>query len=365
MSTALASVFAEGVDASKPTATSALEGYFYFSSDLNGGTLYQCKSSAWVQMTTGVSAAKVTGLTGAVAAARFAGGTTSGAPASGTFAVGDFVVDHAGAIWVCTVAGTPGTWAAGSGGGVSSLTGTANEIIASASTGAVTLSTPQAIGTGSQPTFLTITAGGLTGAVAASRYVGGTASGAPASGTFLTGDFVIDQTGKVWVCTAGGTPGTWVQAGGGGGSTNYVLIQDQEAQSTTGGGATAGSWRTRVLNTKVADTGSIASLASNQVTLPTGTYRVRASAPAFQVGLHQIRLQNITGSATLVVGMSGYSDPAESLADHAILVGRFTLTGSTVIELQHQVGTTKATNGFGVGSSFTTEIYSTLEFWQE
>ncbi len=50
------------------------------------------------------------GLTGAVAASRYAGATTSGAPASGTFAVGDFVVDNAGGIWVCNVAGSPGTW---------------------------------------------------------------------------------------------------------------------------------------------------------------------------------------------------------------------------------------------------------------
>lgn len=50
------------------------------------------------------------GLTGATQAARFAGATVSGAPASGTFAVGDFVVDQTGTMWVCTVAGTPGTW---------------------------------------------------------------------------------------------------------------------------------------------------------------------------------------------------------------------------------------------------------------
>lgn len=56
---------------------------------------------------------------------------------------------------------------------------------------------------------------GLTGAVAASRYVGGTTSGAPASGTFAVGDFVIDQTGKIWVCTGAGTPGTWAQSAGG------------------------------------------------------------------------------------------------------------------------------------------------------
>jgi hypothetical protein len=54
---------------------------------------------------------------------------------------------------------------------------------------------------------------GLTGATAASRYVGATASGAPASGTFALGDFVIDQSGKVWICTTAGTPGTWTQVG--------------------------------------------------------------------------------------------------------------------------------------------------------
>jgi hypothetical protein len=53
-----------------------------------------------------------TGLTGAVQAARFVGATTSGAPASGTFAVGDFAVDRSGTIWLCTSAGSPGTWVA-------------------------------------------------------------------------------------------------------------------------------------------------------------------------------------------------------------------------------------------------------------
>lgn len=50
----------------------------------------------------------------------------------------------------------------------------------------------------------------LTGATAASGYVGGTTSGAPTSGTFAVGDMVIDQTGPLWVCTTAGTPGTWM-----------------------------------------------------------------------------------------------------------------------------------------------------------
>jgi hypothetical protein len=45
---------------------------------------------------------------------------------------------------------------------VNSITGTANEIIASSSTGAVTLSTPQAIAPASSPTFAGLTVSGLT-----------------------------------------------------------------------------------------------------------------------------------------------------------------------------------------------------------
>lgn len=58
--------------------------------------------------------------------------------------------------------------------------------------------------------YLAVASGGLTGAVAASRYVGGTSSGAPSAGTFAVGDFVIDQTGMIWICTVAGTSGTWV-----------------------------------------------------------------------------------------------------------------------------------------------------------
>lgn len=52
----------------------------------------------------------------------------------------------------------------------------------------------------------------LTGATAATRYVGGTASGAPSTGTFQLGDTCPDQTGVIWVCTAAGSPGTWVNS---------------------------------------------------------------------------------------------------------------------------------------------------------
>jgi hypothetical protein len=41
-------------------------------------------------------------------------------------------------------------------------------------------------------------------------YVGQTSGNAPTSGTFVVGDMVTDGTfGTTWVCTAGGTPGSW------------------------------------------------------------------------------------------------------------------------------------------------------------
>jgi hypothetical protein len=76
-----------------------------------------------------------TGTPGATAASRYVGATTSGAPAAGNFQVGDFVIAQDGHIFICTVAGTPGTWVdAGSygagGGGVTSFIGRTGVVVA-------------------------------------------------------------------------------------------------------------------------------------------------------------------------------------------------------------------------------------------
>lgn len=44
--------------------------------------------------------------TGASAGGRLAGGIASGSPTTGTWAVGDTVIDRTGTIWICTTAGT-------------------------------------------------------------------------------------------------------------------------------------------------------------------------------------------------------------------------------------------------------------------
>jgi len=63
---------------------------------------------------TGITTApefSASGLTGATAGTRYVGATNGGPPTTGTYAVGDTVVDRLyGLFWVCTGAGPPGTW---------------------------------------------------------------------------------------------------------------------------------------------------------------------------------------------------------------------------------------------------------------
>lgn len=140
---------------------------------------------------------------------------TTGAPVVlSTDIVGDFAYDSAAAILYGPLSGTPvvgNAWGA-----------TAVPILSSSSpalTGTPTAPTPT---TSDNSTKIATTAWGraallgeplaLTGATAATRYVGATTSGSPTSGMFAVGDLVIDQTGEEYVCTVAGSPGTWVMA---------------------------------------------------------------------------------------------------------------------------------------------------------
>ncbi len=117
---------------------------------------------------------------------------------------------------------TAAAWATPSGGGgaVSSVFGRTGAVTATSGdyTAAEVTNTADK-SSGSTQTFTgdisapAVIASGLSGATSASRYVGATSSGAPTSGTFATGDFVIDETGIIWVCSASGTPGTWSRIG--------------------------------------------------------------------------------------------------------------------------------------------------------
>lgn len=248
-------------------------------------------------------------LTGATSATRYVGGTASVAPTTGTFVVGDYVITQSGTIYICTSAGSPGTWTqiTGSGGSVSSVFTRTGAVVASSGdytvaqvTGAAPLASPTLTGTPAAPTasagtnttqvattaFVIAELGlpiALTGATAATRDVGGTTSGAPSTGSFLKGDVVVDQTGAIWICTTAGSPGTWTSVTNGLAALASPTFTGTPAAPT----ATAGTNTTQVATTAFV-AASFAPLASPALTgtptVPTataGTNTTQAASTAF------------------------------------------------------------------------------------
>lgn len=158
----------------------------------------------------------------------------------------------------------------------------------------------------------------------------------------------------------------WRAETGGGGGYPYLCYQDQKAQNTNSGNITAGAWRTHDLNTEVADTAGLGSVASNQVTLAAGTYEFEAVTCTYQQANAQIRLQDITNAATLGLGPmtrdgAGTGEPGAN----PFVRGRFTIAGSTVIELQQRCSHTTTTGqGYGVQGNWGVEVYATLHLWK-
>jgi hypothetical protein len=145
----------------------------------------------------------------------------------------------------------------------------------------------------------------------------------------------------------------------------YVNIQDQKAQNTQGGTFTSGADRTRDLNTIVSDTAGIATLASNQVTLPAGTYRCYITAPAAAVDRHQAWLYNTTDAATVFRGSSEVGSTSIVSSQRSTITGRFTISAPKTFEVRHRCQTTLSGKGFGYEANFGTEVYTIVELWKE
>ena len=336
-----------------------------------------------------------TGLPGTTAGTRYVGATASGAPTTGTFLLGDHIVDQTGAFWVCTIGGTPGSWSKVGGAlatvnitgqtaaqsattlyttttsglytvnyyakvttaattnsslGAFTVISTAPDSTISTTVGQTTSQNSTTSGfisgtitvfaasgtaiqyscgysssgatamqyslyaavagatnspsTGTVSSFngrtgavvpatndyLAVPTGGLTGAVAATRYVGGTTSGAPVSGTFAVGDFVVDQTGKMYVCTVAGTPGTWVQVG-------------SPTTSVTMGGDVTGSSATSTV-AKIQGTAVSATAPTTSQVL---TYNGTSWAPATAGGGALTYVQSFPGGSSTSFGSLSYT----------------------------------------------------------
>lgn len=189
--------------------------------------------------------------------------------------------------------------------------------------------------------------------------------------TYIAGDMLYASAANVLsklgagsngqvLTLSGGVP-SWAAAAGGMRAPD-IWVRDEKASGTNGGGFTSGADRTRDLNTiKVNNIG--ASLASNQLTLPAGTYYLHWRAPSLAVSLSQSWLYNVTAGAVVERGSSCSGGTTFPTID-SIGAAMFTLSNTSLLELRHRSSGSQATNGFGAATSLGTEIYAELWGWK-
>ena len=178
-----------------------------------------------------------------------------------------------------------------------------------------------------------------------------TATGTKDATTFLRGD------------------NTFAEAGGKFESA-LLHVQDQKSQGTNGGSAGDNATVTRDLNTVLTNEISGASLSSNQITLPSGTFFISAKAPASHCNSHQVFWYNTSDSSEVLTGQNTYNSTAGTAESttHSFVTGRFTIASSKVFELRHRINSNSPTVGLGrdYGGSNTPphELYSDVNIWK-
>jgi len=147
--------------------------------------------------------------------------------------------------------------------------------------------------------------------------------------------------------------------------SQLLHVRDEKSASTDGGSATGGSVMTRDLNTVVTNEITGASLSSNQITLPSGTYYIEAYAPGYACNKHRLFLYNVTDSSYTIMGSTGYARTTNAHQTESKLMGRFTIAAQKVFDLRQYFGSTQSGSGMGVSEDQgRTEYYANALIWK-
>ena len=158
--------------------------------------------------------------------------------------------------------------------------------------------------------------------------------------------------------------GVIAAAGGGAFESNLLHITHEAADGTNGGTATSGSWQTGTINTVKTNEIASATLSSDVISLPAGTYYAQCNSFWTNVGQSQTRLRDTTNSVTLIVGTNNYTEGYASI--NSFTDGRFTLSGTANVELQYYVTTTYANTGQGFAAPSSGEVnrWKNIQIWK-
>jgi len=138
-------------------------------------------------------------------------------------------------------------------------------------------------------------------------------------------------------------------------------LVDEKANNTSPQTFSTGQ-NTRELTTVKTNEITGASLGSNQITLPSGTYYAEAEANGYVNARHKISLYNTTDSSYTLVGLSSNSHASYYTTSPSMLKGRFTISAQKVFELRHYIQSGSA-SGIATNASLV-EIYANIRIWK-
>lgn len=142
-----------------------------------------------------------------------------------------------------------------------------------------------------------------------------------------------------------------------------LIFVRHETASGVNGGTSTNTYQTRPLTNVQRNTIPGASLSTNYVILPAGTYDIDAWCSIYNADQSRCRLFNVTDGVVLSVGESAYGGINQA---QTRLFDRITLASTKSISLEAKVYRVQATNGWGVGGGLDAgvEVHAGLKAWK-
>ena len=252
--------------------------------------------------------------------------------------------------WTISVAGIQGS------NGVTSITGTANQVIASASTGAVTLSLPQNINSGATPTFTGTNFTGIpnAGLTNSAITINGTAT---SLGGSISVGTVTGVTGTAPVVSSGGTAPAISMAAATTSVSGYLTSTDWTTfnnKSNTNGTVTS------VAAITLGTTGTdLSSTVATGTTTPVITLQVPTASAANRGALSSTdwttfnNKQPAGAYLTASTGVTSFSGNSTGLTPATATTGAITLAG-ILVGANGGTGVANTGKTFTIGGNFTT-----------
>jgi hypothetical protein len=142
-------------------------------------------------------------------------------------------------------------------------------------------------------------------------------------------------------------------------------VRDEKSSNTAGGSCSATSDNQRDLNTILTNEITGASLSSNVITLPAGTFFISASSPTNRGGTNRAHLFNTADNSIELLGTSENTQTGDTTPTRSFINGRFTISAQKTFRIRHYTTAAKADNGLGIQANDSrTEVYTDVLIWK-